>query len=616
MLLREKDKMKPILQVPSSVDIQRQIKMLNLTKDDLAIAQLLKPYIKKHIYEIVDAFYQMVKKNDHLTNIIETYGSFEKHRAALRKHIVDMFSGIINERFFQKREIIANVHLSIGLSQEWYIVSFESVFRALIDTIERYFQKKENIYIATKVINQLINLEIQVVLKAYNSEMNRLKEKEEKSKDKLIYMAFHDETTGLPKRNKILLDLEQLITENKPFALIHMKVKHVKFLGKLDQFETEHLLCAIKERLITTLSQTNYILGKLDGFEFSIIIKDFKTEQKLIQLLDKLIDNMKSPLRFNQREIYLTTNLGVTTYPNQRKSAQTLFHYASLAMNEQKKLKQNGYHLFTPSLKSKMQERIMLEEYLRKAIKKNELELYYQPQIDSITNKVIGLEALIRWNHPHKGMISPRLFIPIAEETGIIYDITKWVIEETCRHLQEWQQKRFLKIPVWINISSLQFYDPNFVKNIRNNLKTKKIKANYLGLEITESAMIDPNISEYLLNELSELGVKINLDDFGTGYSSLSYLHRLPVDGLKIDRSFVMNITEGKNNKAIVESIITLAKQLKLTIIAEGVETEEQLNYLKQLDCHLIQGYYYSQPLPKKKIEKKYLNKSKKETKS
>lgn len=608
IILNERAKeMNPVLQIPKIKDLKKQINMLNITENDLAIAQLLKPYVKENIYNIVEEFYNNIKKNNHLIEIIEKFGSIKRHKAALREHITNMFTGVIDEKFFKKREIIANVHLKIGLTQEWYIVSFESIFRALVDTIQMNFNKKENIYIATKVINQLINLEIQVVLRAYNKEMNILKEKEEKATEKIMYMAFYDELTGLPKRSKISSDLEQLIISDKKFAIINMEIRHARFLGEPFQNELKHLFFAIRERLNTALSGLDYQLGKFDGLEFVIIIKGYGTHSDLVTSVNKILNSMKLPIQLFNREIYLTTSLGITTYPNETQSAETLLRYANLAMNEQKKLKQNGYLLFTPALKTKIRNRINLEDYLRKAIAKNELELHYQPQIDSMENQLIGLEALVRWNHPQKGMVSPGQFIPIAEETGIIYDITKWVIKEVCHQLRKWHHKNYKKVPVWINISSYQFYDPNFVQNIRESLKEAKVNPKYLGLEITESAMMDANISEYQLNELNELGVQISLDDFGTGYSSLSYLHRLPVHGLKIDRSFIMNITENDNHKAIVSSIITLAKQLRLNIIAEGVETEEQLNYLKKLNCHLIQGYFFSRPLTLENLEKRYL---------
>lgn len=606
-LLQQAKKMKPVLQLPDSEYIKKQLIMLDITESDLAVAQLLQPYVKEHIYDIVEVFYLNLKKNEDLIKIIEKFGSFKRHKAALRKHIIDMFTGTINEKFFKRREVIANVHLKIGLTQEWYIVSFESIFRALIDVIEKNFNRKEDIYIATKVINQLINLEIQVVLRAYNIEMKRLRKKEMEANKQIMYMAYYDEITGLPNRNKMALDLEQLIIKNKQFALINMEVKNVRFLGESFKNESKRLLFAIKKRLSSALNGLNYKLGRLDGLEFTIILPDFGDRAHLTKLLDKMIDYMKRPLQFFNREVYLTTHLGVVTYPNDTQSAETLLRYANIAMNEQKKLRQNGYCLFTQKLKKEVQRRINFEDYLRKAIEKNELTIHYQPQIDSLTNTLIGLEALVRWEHPEKGMISPGQFIPIAEETGIIYNITEWVIHEACSHLQEWKQKRYTIVPVWVNISSYQFYDQNFVKNIRKNLSTVDIEPKYFGLEITESAMMDQSISEHQLNELNDLGIQISLDDFGTGYSSLSYLHKLPVHGLKIDRSFVMNITHNENNKAIVSSIITLAKQLKLNIIAEGVETKEQLHYLQQLNCYIIQGYYFSRPLTKEMLEEKFL---------
>lgn len=605
-LLKRAKKMNPVLQLPQSDNIEKQIKMLNISQEDLAVAQLLRPTIDEHIFEIVESFYLNLKNNDYLIKIIEKFGSFKRHKAALRKHISEMFTGIIDKHFFQKREVIANVHLNIGLTQEWYIVSFEAIFKSIAEIIQRTFNNKEDIYIATKVVNQLINLEIQVVLKAYNYEMNRLKTKEEKTKKQLMYMAFYDEITGLPKRSKITSDIENLIIQNKNFALLNLDIKHVRFLGESFQNESKQLLFAVRDRLKHALEGLTYEIGRFDGSEFILIIENFETQPFLMRIIDQILDTMKVPLHYNNRDIYLTTSIGVTTYPNETQSSETLLRYANLAMNEQKKVKQSGYYIYTPALMKQIRERINFEDYLRKAIVKEELELYYQPQINSQSNTLIGLEALVRWNHPEKGVISPGRFIPIAEKTGIIYDITKWVILEVCKHLQEWRNKGYKEIPVWINISSFQFYDSNFVNNIKESLDILKIKPELLGLEITESAMMDPNTSEIQLKELESLGIQISLDDFGTGYSSLSYLHRLPVHGLKIDRSFIMNITDNENNKAIVESIITLAKQLELKIIAEGVETKEQLNYLQKLNCFLIQGYYFSRPLPKQEIERIY----------
>lgn len=606
-LLKRAKNVKSVLQIPNSDTIEKQIKMLNITEADLAVAQLLRPHIDKHIYDIVESFYLNLKKNELLIEIIERFGSFERHKAALRKHISDMFTGVIDDHFFKRREVIANVHLKIGLTQEWYILSFEDIFKSISDVIQIEFNNKEDVYVATKVVNQLINLEIQVVLQAYNYEMNRLKTKEEEAKQQLMYMAFYDEITGLPKRSKIKNDIEQLIIQNKNFAVINLQVRHARFLGETFQNESKKLLFAIRDRLNKALSGLTYQIGRLDGSEFIIVIEDYETQPYLIRIIEEMLNELAIPLHFNNREIYLTTCIGVVTYPNETQSSETLLRYANLAMSEQKKAKQSGYHLYTPVLKKKIRERINFEDYLRKAIEKNEFELHYQPQINSKTNTLTGLEALVRWNHPQKGMVSPGIFIPIAEETGIIYDITKWVILEVCNHLQEWESKNYNLVPVWINISSYQFYDTNFVKNIKQSLEILDINPKLLGLEITESAMMDPSVSEHQLIELNNLGVQISLDDFGTGYSSLSYLHRLPVHGLKIDRSFVMNITENTNNKAIVSSIITLANQLELNIIAEGVETEEQLNYLQKLNCYIIQGYYYSRPLPKDEIERQFL---------
>jgi len=272
-------------------------------------------------------------------------------------------------------------------------------------------------------------------------------------------------------------------------------------------------------------------------------------------------------------------------------------------MYEVKKNGKNSYRFFTSELDEHLHTKIELEADLRKAILREEFVLYYQPQIQTGTNKMIGVEALVRWNHPEKGILSPGVFIPIAEETGMIHEIGTWTLREACRQMREWHLAGGPLIPVSVNLSSQQFHQPNLIDYIREILEETGLEPKYLELEITESMMMDAKVSKSILQELDDFGVKISLDDFGTGYSSLSYLKQFPIHKLKIDRSFIADITRNVNDQAIVSTIISMAKNLKMDVIAEGIETKDQLEFLTRNSCEEIQGYYFSRPLPAPQVE-------------
>lgn len=602
--------MKPILHIQPGSDLHKKINMIHLTEKDLAIAQVLQPTIEKSIHEIVESFYSNLKNHSMLLKLIQKHGSFARHKVALRHHIIEMFSGIINDHFIKKRKRIANTHVNIGLPQEWYVLSFEQIYRSILQVIQKVYQDKNDLMLAAKVVNKLIYLETQVVLKAFHKELDRLKEKERRTQCELERMAYYDEITNLPKRNRFKENTKKLIIEadlyEKKVALMHLSIDYTRLLRVSSPQTKKLLLIAISKRLQQSLTDCSFEIGRLDGVEFAIAFT-YNTKREFTEIIERMIQAMKHPLQFANREIYLTSHIGIALYPDHCTPIEDLMRYANMAMAEQRKRKRIGYLIFSSTLKKQIKERTYLEDALRKAIRFNQLELVYQPQFNAFTNKLIGLEALIRWNHPKKGMISPGDFIPIAEETGIIYDISKWVIQEACQTLKQWHEQGLSKVPVWVNLSPLLFYEPQLTENVGKILEKVALEPKYLGLEITESAMMDSNVTESTLNKLNDMGVQLSLDDFGTGYSSLSYLHRLPVHGLKIDRSFIMNMMENESNLAIVASIITLAKQLSLEIIAEGVETKEQLNYLLNMKCHKIQGFYFSRPLSKKALESRFL---------
>jgi EAL domain-containing protein (putative c-di-GMP-specific phosphodiesterase class I) len=323
-------------------------------------------------------------------------------------------------------------------------------------------------------------------------------------------------------------------------------------------------------------------------------------------LAEQIIDSLHLPFHLKDSEFYISASIGTALYPSHGKDAVELLKKADSAMYEVKKQGKNGHKFYSPELDIQLMDSIELESDLRKAIEREELVVYYQPQFHAENNRMIGVEALVRWNHPKRGLLSPGLFIPIAEETGMIYEIGTWVLREACQQMKRWHDEGGPLIPVSVNLSSLQFHQTNLVEYIKNILRDTKLEPKYLELEITESMMMDPSVSISILQDLNNIGIRISLDDFGTGYSSLSYLKKFPIHKLKIDRSFIADLSKNSSDKAIVATIISMAHHLNLDVIAEGIETKDQLDILTKNDCMEIQGYYFSKPLAVQDIEKSF----------
>ncbi|OPH58436.1 PAS domain S-box protein [Paenibacillus ferrarius] len=422
--------------------------------------------------------------------------------------------------------------------------------------------------------------------------------------DRIEYQAYHDELTGMPNRrmfNEVLA--QKIVSQPKQFAVMVMDIDRFKMINdSLGHTYGDLFLQEMSERIRTCISDFQVTLARIGGDEFTLLYENESIEE-ISELAERIIQVIALPYRLKENDFYVTASIGIALYPLDGEDAVQLLKHADTAMYEVKKNGKNGFQFYSQELNNHLQERIELENDLRKAIPHNELFLYYQPQIRAGDSQMIGVEALVRWGHPTKGTLSPGLFIPIAEETGLIYEMGTWVLREACRQMKEWHNAGGPLIPVSVNLSSQQFHQSNLIEQIKAILEETGLEPQYLELEITESMMMDPTISSPILNQLTEYGVRISLDDFGTGYSSLSYLKLLPIHKLKIDRSFIRDITENENDKAIVSTIISMAQFLNMDVIAEGIETKEQLEILMENDCKKIQGYYFSRPLPADEVE-------------
>lgn len=412
------------------------------------------------------------------------------------------------------------------------------------------------------------------------------------------HMAFHDHLTGLPNRRLLKQTVEDMIetrlNNQEPFALLYMDLDRFKNINdSMGHYVGDQLLKAVGARLQTLVRQ-NDLVGRLSGDEFLILCSS-TTKQGAQMVAQRIVNEVSKSFLIDYLEIFIAPSIGISMFPDDGTQYDTLIRNADSAMYLAKQSGKSTYQFFTEELYRDLMERTLIEMELRQVLQKKELSLHYQPQYEFNTGSMIGVEALVRWQHPSRGMIPPGQFIPIAEETGMILAIGLWVLETACRQAKEWQDLGYTSLLMSVNVSLRQFKSSSFVTDVKNTLHKTGLQPQYLNIEITESMTSDVDYCQNILQELRDIGIKISIDDFGTGYSSLSYLTKFPLTHLKIDQSFVREL---HSNSVIVKAIIDLAKNLHLRVIAEGVETYEQAEFLKKLECDEAQGFLYSRPVP------------------
>jgi predicted signal transduction protein with EAL and GGDEF domain len=362
------------------------------------------------------------------------------------------------------------------------------------------------------------------------------------------------------------------------------------------------LLIEVAQRLKTLLRDEDTV-SRMGGDEFILLLPNMNSDTAAI-VAAQLIDQIGQPYIIFEQELNITTSIGIAVYPENGSDFETLFKCADTAMYLVKQDTRNDFRFFTPAMQQHSQRNMLLLNELRHAIARNELRLYYQPQISLPDEQLIGMEALIRWQHPTLGMISPAEFIPLAESSGLIISIGEWVLNTAIKQMKDWLTAGCDQLVVAVNLSAIQFHQPNLTAVVCDALTRHQLPAQYLELELTESvAMKEPQTAIDIINALYNLGIRISIDDFGTGYSSLSYLKKFNIHKLKIDQSFIRDLHNNQEDKIIVSTIINLANSLGLQTIAEGVETITQLDFLRQQGCDEIQGYYFSKPLPSHEME-------------
>lgn len=426
---------------------------------------------------------------------------------------------------------------------------------------------------------------------------------------RLHHIATHDPLTALPNRNLLKERLAQALSRSRQggrtLALAAIDLDRFSAVNHSFGHGTgDGVLAEIAHRLESTLWRTHtHTLARVGGDSFALLIESLSARMEAHAVTSAMLAALEQPLAVNGEEIRARLSIGVSILPDDARHADDLLAHAEAAMVAAKSSGGGQVLFFEPAMSDSMQERLALENELRRALAAREFEIHYQPQLSLRSGKVVAVEALVRWRHPLKGLITPASFIPLAEQTGLIIPLGEWVLHEVCRQARSWLPDAGPGVRIAVNLSALQLRHQNVVDTILSALDDTGLDGGILELELTESTlMLDPERSAAALKELRAIGVSIAIDDFGTGYSSLSYLRRLPIDKLKIDRSFVRDLTGNDTDESIIRAIITLAHSVGLQVAAEGVETREQLERIRSLDCDQWQGYYCCQPQPLERL--------------
>jgi diguanylate cyclase (GGDEF)-like protein len=428
-----------------------------------------------------------------------------------------------------------------------------------------------------------------------------------RSQEIIQYQASHDALTGLPNRNffddYLNRAIEQADQTGEKLAIAFLDLDRFKLINdSLGHASGDRLLVEVCQRLRCYLRKGD-IVSRWGGDEFTMLMRNVDSAERTLKLCSRLIRAFELPFYLNEHELHISTSMGISIFPFDGKDVETLIKNADQAMFRAKESGRNNYQLYTHAMNESALQRLSLENRLCKAVENEELIIYYQPQVSLEMGRIVGVEALLRWYHPEEGLLPPSKFIPLAEETGLIVPIGYWLLRKVCLQSRLWREMGLPPLRLGINLSAHQFKQQGFISSLRNILIETKVDPGCLDLELTESIVMDDveeNINK--MRQLRDMGINLSIDDFGTGYSSLSYLKCLPINVLKIHQSFVRDITTNPNDFAIAMSIITLAHSLNLKVIAEGVETMEQLELLRSSGCDEMQGYLFKKPVPPEEL--------------
>jgi diguanylate cyclase (GGDEF)-like protein/PAS domain S-box-containing protein len=423
----------------------------------------------------------------------------------------------------------------------------------------------------------------------------------------LDYLSYHDPLTGLPNRLLLQDRLQHALAKARragsEAALLFLDLDRFKNINDTLGHEVgDRILCEVAKRLRGLVRETD-TLARFVGDEFIVLLEDLAEPKIAVRIARQIVDALAAPIEVEHERFHLGGSIGISLFPHNGEDAESLLKCGEVAMYQAKEKGRNTCQFYTPDMNARTRELMLLENSLRQALAREQFVLHFQPQVDIETGRVLGVEALVRWNHPDLGMIPPEDFIPLAEETGLIVPMGEWILRTACAQARTWRLARLPALRVAVNISPRQFRFPQLADRIRGILAETEMAPGLLELELTESmVMHDVETAIRTMNELTALGIQLAIDDFGTGYSSLHHLRRFPIRRLKIDRDFVRDVNANANDAAIASAIIALARTMTLEVVAEGIETREQLAFLKAKECQIGQGYLFSRPLPAEEL--------------
>jgi diguanylate cyclase (GGDEF)-like protein/PAS domain S-box-containing protein len=559
---------------------------------------------------------EMEQLNDHLLESEQRYKSLFDHNPDMiysmdmKGYITSVNHALVQTLGFSQEEMLQAHALNFVCHDDHQRVveHFRLAIHDRPQTFVSSIRKKDGSEIECSITNLPIVVN-QKVVGVYGISKNITWQK--KAEEKIERLAFHDSLTGLPNRSLFEKRLRELITEKKcsknKLAVMFIDIDHFKIINEsLGHHIGDVVLKHVSKQLRQTVKSQD-LLCRFAGDVFTLILPSLDKPGEAIDTADRIAEALNMPIYLDGQEYTVSASIGISIYPDDSDDSEILIKNADIALHKAKEKGRGKLEFFTGEMNAFTLERLKLEGYLRKAIQKGELQPYYQPQLCMKTERITGFEALVRWNHPELGLVSPMQFVPLAEEIGLIDDIGRFVLFESCNQLKRWHDEGAHHLSISVNVSGRQFQRLSFVYEVKEALQTSGIPAECLHLELTESTMIhNVQYSISIMQELRQLGVKLSIDDFGTGYSSLSYLKDFPVDCLKIDQSFIRHLSDdffNTSDAAIIKAIIMMCEGLSLSTVAEGVETFEQMKLLREYGCHTAQGYIISKPMPANEAE-------------
>ncbi|MEJ2682973.1 MAG: EAL domain-containing protein [Candidatus Sulfobium sp.] len=508
----------------------------------------------------------------------------------------------------------------------WISVLLSELFTLVFSTIQSYMlwghisHEVLIVGFGDALVVDVLVVALIIILVSHISTLKQSLKSREETEEQFRVLAYYDTLTGLPNRAMFKEVLGQAIRtaereKNAEVALLFIDLDYFKRVNDTLGHEVgDELLRAVTERLLVSTRSSDYIsrsetsgapgvLSRLGGDEFTVLLHDLSHNEDAGKVAARIQNDLAGAFVIRGREIFITASIGIALYPYDGKNVQDLLKNADVAMYQAKSRGRNNYQYYSSALNFAALEALTMEHKLHKAVENDELLLFYQPKKSLVKNSIVGMEALLRWRPADGDLVKPSQFIPIAEESGLIIDIGKWALRHACIQAKEWQEAGYDPLVMSVNLSSRQFDQKDLVEVVSAALADSGLEARYFELEITESAVMrDPDGAWKVLGMLKEMGVTITIDDFGTGYSSLNYLRTIPLDYLKIDRSFVLNIGRERSDEAIIKAIMGIAHSLGLGVVAEGVENEEQLTFLRAHGCDEIQGYIVGRPVPSSEV--------------